>query len=191
MIKDLAKKLEGYETEQGPIDAILDVELMTYEVFDPCCGYGVLGKAAEYRGHYVTFMDIYPWFEENNVVIQDFLKHFEDLSDTTVFMNPPFSLACEFVDHVRMMNARKIICFQRYAWREGALNDGKKRGAWWEKNPPSRIWLCGNRAQCLRFDLRGQNISKPPTAHAWFVWERGHRGAEVTRGLYDGHNYHV
>ena len=184
MIKELATKLEAYETEQWPIDAILDVELMTKKVIDPCCGFGVLGQAAEQKGYWVKFIDIHPWLDETNIIIKDFLTHFEDLNETTVFMNPPFSLACEFVDHARMMGARKIICFQRYAWREGALDGQSKRGTWWEKNPPARIWLCGDRAQCLRFDLRGQNIPKPPTAHAWFVWERGHRGAEITRGLY-------
>jgi len=191
MIKELAQKLEGYETEQWPIDAILDVELMTKNVLDPCCGFGVLGDAALYRRHNVRFMDIYRWSDVLNLTVKDFLKHFEDLSNTTVFMNPPFSKACEFVDHARMMGARKIICFQRHAWREGSIDTGKKRGAWWEKNPPARTWLCGDRAQCLRFDLRGQDIAKPPTAHSWFVWERGHKGAEITRALYKNHNYHV
>lgn len=192
MIKKLAQDLEGYETEQWPIEAILDVELMTRKVLDPCLGFGVLAAEAMKRGHDVNTIDIHAWndnFPPHHLL--DFLTYFEDLSDTTVFMNPPFSKACEFVDHARMMGARKIICFQRQAWREGSLEGGKKRGAWWEANPPARTWLCGDRAQCLRFDLRGQNIAKPPTAHSWFVWERGHKGAEITRGLYKGHRYHV
>lgn len=190
-MKELAQQLEAYQTDQWCIDAILDVELMTQRVLDPCCGHGVLGVEAECRGHWVKYIDVHPWCDENNVIITDFLTYFDDLTDTTVFMNPPFSLACDFVDHCRMMNARKIICFQRHAWREGSLNSGKKRGTWWEKNPPARTWLCGDRAQCLRFDLLGQDVAKPPTAHSWFVWERGHRGAEVTRALYKDYQYSV
>lgn len=189
-MKELAKKLEGYETPQWAIDRILDVELMTGDVLDPCCGFGVLGQAALNLGYGVRFMDIYPWADIPNMVVKDFLTHFEDLSEETVFMNPPFSKACQFVDHARAMNARKIICFQRYSWREGALDGISKRGAWWEKTPPARTWVCGDRAQCLRFDIRsgfdqdGKKIAPPPTVHAWFVWKRGHRGAEITRGLY-------
>lgn len=188
---ELAQRLEGYQTDLWAIDAILDVEILTQNVIDPCCGYKVIGEAAERRGHYVKFIDIHAWSNDNNVIIKNFLNTVEDLSNVTVFMNPPFSLACQFVDHCRLLGARKIICFQRHAWREGSFDKGAKRGEWWERNPPSRIWLCGDRAQCLRFDLIGEDISKPPTAHSWFVWERGHRGAEVTRALYKGHHYNV
>ena len=152
---------DEWETPQWLFDA-LNAEFGF--TLDPCTN----GENHKCEKHYTRI--------ENGVL--------RDWKTETVFMNPPFSLACEFVDHARMMGARKIICFQRYAWREGALDGQSKRGTWWEKNPPARIWLCGDRAQCLRFDLRGQNIPKPPTAHAWFVWERGHRGAEITRGLY-------
>lgn len=190
-MKSLAQKLEAYQTDAWCIDAILDVELLTPKVFDPCCGFGVMGDAAKDRGYKVTEMDIHDWSGKPDIINKDFLMHFDNLFDTTVFMNPPFSKACQFVDHARMMNARKIVCFQRYAWREGSFGKGEQRGAWWEANPPSRTWLCGDRAQCLRFDLIGTQVAKPPTAHAWFVWERGHRGAEVTRALYKNHNYHV
>ena len=188
VIKELAQELEGYETEQWPVERILDVELMTHKVIDPCVGFGVFANEAKRRGHQVKTLDIHVWDENNPPdIVRNFLHYFEDATETTFFFNGPFSLVCEFVDHMRMMNARKIICFQRYAWREGCLIDqhGKpKRGTWWEANPPARIWLCGDRAQCIRFDLRDQVIAKPPTAHAFFIWERGHRGAEITRGLY-------
>lgn len=185
MIKELATKLEGFETPLWTAEAILDVELMTPRVIDPCTGFGMLANVARSQGHTVTTIDVHVWDENNPPdLVQDFLSYYDDLSDATVFMNPPFSKACQFVDHCFMLNARKIICFQRYAWREGALNGTTKRGAWWEHRPPARTWVCGDRAQCLRFDLRGQKLSSPPTAHAWFVWERGHRGAEITRGLY-------
>lgn len=181
----MAGELEGFETDLWAAMRVLDFELMTTKVLDPCVGFWRLADVAIDRGHRVITVDIHQWDEERQPdYIQNFLTLDIDLSEFTVFMNPPFSLACEFVDHARSLGARKIICFQRYAWREGAINSGKKRGSWWEANPPARIWLCGDRAQCIRFDLRGQKLSAPPTAHAFFVWEKGHRGAEITRGLY-------
>lgn len=179
---ELAKRLEAYETEQWPIRAILKCEILTTNVIDPCCGFDAIARTVEKYGHSVKRIDIHKWAEINGLIVKDYLSHFEDLSEKTVIMNPPFSLACQFVDHSRMMNARKIICFQRYAWREGTF---KNRGKWWEENPPCRIWLCGDRAQCKRFDLRHEQMAKPPTAHAWFVWERDHRGAEITRALFN------
>lgn len=191
--KELAEQLSAFETEQWAAEAIFDVELMTQYVVDPCCGFHRLSDEATKRGHTVRTIDIHKWdVNRPPDIINDWLLHFEDLSNATVFMNPPFPTACEFVDHARMMNARKIIVFQRYVWREGSFDSGKCRGEWWERNPPARVWVCGDRAQRLRFDLR----NNPPkngekTAHAWFVWERGHRGAEVTRAIYKRHRYRV
>lgn len=191
--QELSEKLSAFETEQWAVESVFDVEIMTPYIVDPCCGFHHLSNEARRRGHTVKTIDVHLWDVNNPPdVINDWLLHFEDLSNATVLMNPPFPLSCEFVDHARMMNARKIIAFQRYAWREGSIDKGKMRGQWWEDNPPARIWLCGDRAQRLRFDLR----DNPPkngevTAHAWFVWERGHRGVEATRAIYKRHRYHV
>ena len=35
--------------------------------------------------------------------------------DYTIFMNPPFSKAVEFVEKAIALGARKIVCFQRFA----------------------------------------------------------------------------
>ena len=185
IIKHISAKLEGFETDLWAAERVLDFELMTPNVIDPCVGFWRLADVASARGHKVITVDIYQWDDKRKPdYVQDFLTLDIDLSGFTVFMNPPFSKACEFIDHARKLGARKVICFQRYAWREGAINGTSKRGEWWENNPPARTWVCGDRAQCLRFDLRGQKISKPPTVYAFFVWEKGHRGAEITRGLY-------
>lgn len=189
----LCEKLSAFETEQWAIESILDVELMTPTVIDVGCGFHVLGDAAKRAGYNVISLDVHVWdVKRPPDIIMNWLHYFADLTNVTVLMNSPFPLTCEFIDHARVMNARKIISFQRYAHREGAIDAGKYRGKWWENNPPARVWLCGDRAQRLRFDLR----ANPPkngekTAHAWFVWERGHRGAELTRAIYRRHRYHV
>jgi len=183
-MKELAIKLEGYETPAWAARRILDVEIMTPDVLDPCVGFFMMTNAAEKCGYNVITIDVYSWDSTRSPDhLQDFLTWVGDLSNTTVFMNPPFSLACDFVDHARVLNARKIICFQRFAWREGSFNKGKERGAWWAKKPPARVWVCGDRATCKRFDLLGESMSAT-TAHAYFIWERGHKGAETLNGLY-------
>ncbi len=175
----LARELEAFETPVWTVESILDVEILTQKVVDPCTGYFVIADAAERHGYDVETIDIHQWSDERSPnLIKDFLTHVDDLTDKTVLMNSPFSKACEFIDHARILNARKIVCFQRFAWRESV-----ERKQWWSDNPPARIWVCGNRATCKRFDIRDQSMSSS-VAYAWFVWERGHKGAEVVQGLY-------
>ncbi|MBF0247011.1 MAG: hypothetical protein HQL36_02900 [Alphaproteobacteria bacterium] len=158
------------------------MEILTPAVIDPCCGTGVLTVAAEDYGYQeVLAMDLYDWGFEGRSGI-DWLKvsrgelpaRFQT-DDFTVLMNPPFSLACEFVDQARVLGARKIVCFQRQAWRES-----QDRRTWWEDNPPARTWVCGDRAHTWLFhippeDRKGGRFMPS----AWFVWERGHKGAEI------------
>ena len=46
----LAVVVECYETPEWAVEAILDAEMMTTLVIDPCCGRGVLAEAAAERG---------------------------------------------------------------------------------------------------------------------------------------------
>jgi hypothetical protein len=217
-LTELSKDAEAFETEQWAAEAILHVELMTNIVVDPCCGRGMLARQAAKAGHRVVAFDKIDWAEELGRAAMRYHgargDFFDDANpclhmvrDNTVFMNPPFSMACQFVDRAKQLGARKIICFQRHAWRESV----DARRAWWDKNPTARTWVCGARANCWRFDLLecqhpegtgscaefkrkgkkkapGTGCSKcmggAPTAHSWYVWERGHKGAEIGGAIY-------
>lgn len=190
-LEDLCKRVEAYETPFWAIDAVLEVELTTQHVIDPCAGLGAIGEVCRDRELLVEEMDIENWprilpgksrVDARRFWQRDFFEELSDLSELTVIMNPPFTQAERFVDHAKRLNARKIICFQRQAWRESA---GRRQ--WWEANPPSRVWVCGSRATCWRFDLLGTDLTKrggSTTSMAWYVWERGHKGAEVTSAIY-------
>lgn len=211
--KQFCKEKEAFETARWAIESVLEVEVLTHDVFDPCVGLGALTRVARAEGYEVYGCDIYDWGANadghlRSYVVCNFLSGnvVQDLRGFTVVMNPPFSLACQFVDKARELGARKIICFQRQAWRESL-----DRRTWWEENPPARVWVCGARAACWRFDMLAckhrdaatpcPNIKRKakanpeyggckrcmgstPTSHAWFVWERGHKGAEVTSAIY-------
>ena len=194
-LTDLCKRLEAFETPRWAIEAILDVELTTQAVVDPCCGLGAIGEVCLERGLHIDESDVCNWYElmpdrfradVDYFAVEDFLSEFKhSLEKNTVIMNPPFSLAEEFVSRAQVLGARKIICFQRQAWRES-----QSRRLWWEQNSPARVWVCGSRATCWRFDLLDDVEGRPggmhnsPTSYAWYVWERGHKGAEVTSAIY-------
>lgn len=217
--------LEAWETDPWVPPALLQVELLPRNVIDPCVGKGAWTIALRLAGYEVETVDIVDWsrhFAEADAPdhVADFLSIDPERLDAcrlagrdgfAVVMNPPFSghdglLSCAFVDKALRMGARKVVCFQRFAWREA----GKRHG-WWAANPPARVWLCVDRATCWRFDVpHGCNgtcekhinryerddrrqqglvngcracIGNTPTAHAVYVWERGHKGAEMMHAL--------
>lgn len=186
---EVCKRLEAFETPGWAIDAVLGVELTTHHILDPCCGLGAIGHVCRGRELDVEEFDVEDWSARFPGLCRrefygqlDFFDCRYDLANTTVIMNPPFSRAEEFVDHAMNLGARKVICFQRQAWRESV-----SRRAWWDRNPPARVWVCGARATCWRFDLLTTGAagkSGSTTSMAWYIWERGHKGAEVTSAIY-------
>lgn len=179
------KALEAYETDSWASDAVLKVETLRGRVLDPCAGFGMLGRAfREAKSATWEEWDIKPWWKiKDRSSFDGWSPHREvrDFLDATaipygvqtVIMNPPFSLATDFVDHARRLGAGKIICFQRHSWWES-----QGRAEFWARNPPNRIYSCRKRATCLRFDIITGDAPIPnggtTTAHSWFVWEEGH-----------------
>lgn len=213
-LTQICKDLDAYETPRWAVEALLDVEILTGDVFDPCFGLGGIARVV-CKNHDVTCLDINACeaFEDVHadryqlpfLYVGDFLGDAGEAfmnrggvypTGRTVIMNPPFSLACEVVDRDKALGARKIICFQRQAWRES-----ESRREWWQANRPARVWVCGARATCWRFDMlecqheggREACDKKKVCQHcsagssvamAWYVWERGHSGAELTGAIY-------
>ena len=172
-LTEKAKAAEFYETPPWAVEAVLRVELLTRRVWDPCCGRGVLSKAAEAAGYSVTATDLHAWgygVAGYNFLESDLPVGFGPWRDFSILMNPPFSLAVNFVNRALELGARKIVCFQRLSWWES-----QARRNFWRSRPPARVYVCGDRATCWRGDIpeaerAGRSV---PTAHAWFVWERG------------------
>lgn len=180
--KELSIALEHFETPRWAVDAILKKEILNRIVVDPCCGTGVLSESAKDSGYSTVPYDIYDWGYEGTI-IQDFLEaKADDYSDApfTILMNPPFSKAEEFVRKAFEIGARKVVCFQRFAWFES-----RSRRNFWKEIPPQRIYICGDRANCWRHDipLDGRG-STSPTAHAWFVWEKGQHTATILNSIW-------
>jgi len=170
MKTQLCKDLEHFETPEWAAKAILKKEIFTRDIIDPCCGTGILAEAVHSQGVQSHAIDVHDWGYARQAAVQDFLEvdnfYLDGLFD--VFMNPPFSKACEFVEKSFELGARKIVCFQRFAWWES-----QRRRKFWEENPPARVYICGDRANCWRHDIPlDQRGSSSPTAHAWFVWEK-------------------
>ena len=138
---NLCKRLEHFETPEWAARAILDKEALSGIVIDPCCGLGILAETARQAGYPTYANDINNWGyaaqagHENFLEIEGILI----LGDFSIFMNPPFFLACPFVEKSLELGAHKIICFQRFAWWES-----RKRRDFWRAHPPRTHGLSGS-----------------------------------------------
>lgn len=180
--KALSIELEHYVTDEWAIDRILEKEILTRVVLDPCAGTGIMAEKARGAGYQPISVDIHNWGYDALTLNCDFLSLSKGSikGDFTVFMNPPFSKACEFVEKSFELGARKIVMFQRWAFKES-----RRRREFLEKYPMARLYLCGDRASCFRFDISknskgyhidpktGKKMAGTTTAHGFFVWERG------------------
>ncbi len=181
--EDLCRKLEHFETPEWAVEEILDRDLFNLSVVDPCCGGGVLSRKLNEKGYNVLSFDIHDWGYDETIV-EDWLSTTEDQfagAQFSVLMNPPFSKAEEFVRHAFDIGARKVVMFQRFSFWESS-----EREDFWNNYRPNRIYVCGNRADCWRYDLRtdeqgnrydpvtGKKLSSTPTTHACFSFEKGH-----------------
>ncbi len=190
-LEQTCRRLEHFETPEWAARAILEKEIMTPSIIDPCAGSGIMSHVALEDGYDVHCNDIHAWGQsEKTPILYDYCEDFlnaspelrECVREQTIFMNPPFSLAEQFVAKSFEYGARKIVCFQRFAWWES-----KKRRAFWQHFPPARVWICGDRADCWRHDIpQDQRGSGTPTAHAWFVWERGAPAGTLLGHIYKG-----
>ncbi len=187
-IETTAKQLEAFETPRWAAIAGLKAVPLQKRILDPCVGRGMLAGRAIEAGHEVRTADIYPWEYEGDRQIVDFLSPDADKlvegweeGSFDVFVNPPFSMACDFIDRSLELGARKSMCFQRFAWLEAGT-----RRKWWDKSCCKTVYVCARRATCWGFHIDPEDrVSSTPTAHAWFEFDRDWSGPPTLKRLYD------
>lgn len=180
-LKQLCIDLEHFETPRWAADAILKEEQFNRDhwIFDPCAGTCVLADALHDAGYTdILSNDIHDWGYHLDMK-EKFLEYdFTNVDALSIFMNPPFSLAVDFVKKSFEAGAHKIACFQRFAWYES-----RKRRSFWDECRPSKVYICGDRADCWRHDIPAEGRgSSSPTAHAWFIFEPGRAGKDTELG---------
>lgn len=182
----LVDELEALETPKWAAEEILRQEICTRRVIDPNCGKGALSDAAMNAGYDVTANDIFNWGYEHQDFTLDFLSPEADhhigrtVNNATVIMNPPFKLSVEFFEKAKALGARKIIMFQNFSFKTSI-----KRREFWAKYPPSRMYICAERATCWRFDIpehkRRGTTSK---TFCFYVWDGFNNQAPTTHLIY-------
>ena len=156
-----------YQTPPVAVEALLKVEPLPYQIWEPAAGRGAIVKVLREAGHKVIASDILHYDFELDFEA-DFLDQVRSPIGTELILsNPPFKLATEFVDHALELCPR-VVMLCRLAF----LESGRRY----------RILDTGTLAAVHVFKRRLPMMHREgwtgPRAmpFAWFVWDRNHVG---------------
>jgi hypothetical protein len=112
-----------------------------------------------------------------NCEVKDFFEYTDPRSPCIV-TNPPFSRVnwrdgrAGWIRHaLGMLDIEYMALLLPWSWPAAA-----GLGPTWEQYPPAIVYL-------MRWRLDFTNQGAPPSSHAWFVYDRGHRGETILRML--------
>lgn len=168
VVERLSRQYEAFETPREVTLALLWAEILTPAVWDPCCGTGGMARVLAEHGHQVIATDLIDWgYGEAG---HDFLTA-DKLLAPTIVMNPPFSLADDFLLKAMALGARKVAMIQRRAFWESA---GRVAGLWAEIRP-NRVYTPDLRPAFWRFDIPpAERKGGGQTCHDIYVFEPRH-----------------
>jgi hypothetical protein len=158
------RSLDAYFTPPCAVHALMKLERLPRAIADPCCGAGAILDVLA-AGHDVYGLDIqdYGW---PGTVISDYLASPCPMGETAIVTNPPYRLALQFIQKALADGAPYAAFLARLNFLEG-----QQRRPFFEKHPPSRIWVSSARLPMMhRQGWEGKKASSNMT-FAWFVWD--------------------
>jgi hypothetical protein len=155
----------GHYVEPDWCDRVLfENEKFEGEIFDPCCGFGTVVKAARAAGHVARGSDMvdraFPGAE-----VCDFLADYFPFEPTNIVMNPPFSLGEKFCRKACAVTFNKVACI---------LPAGRLNAAHWLRALPLvRIWYLTPRPSMLPGYMlaRGEKAKGGKEDYCWLIFD--------------------
>jgi hypothetical protein len=165
-----------YETPPEAVEALVKVEPLPQNLWEPCCGSGNIVKVLRARGHQVVATDLQSLGCPGSRSGIDFLMELNaPIGTGGIVTNPPFKLADEFVRHALVL-VPKVVMLLRWAYLEGVAREDLFVHL-------ARVYLFSRRIPRMhRAGWAGKKASSM-LAFAWFVWDRSHEvpGATLRR----------
>lgn len=161
-------KADLYETPPVAVEALLKVEHLPHDIWEPACGSGNIAKVLTAAGHDVIASDLFDHgFGRSGI---DFLGgKFVPVSGAIV-TNPPYQKAQEFVEKALSLSPL-VVMLMRMAFYES-----KRRANILDGGQLIRIHVFANRLPMMhRKGWDGPKASSAMT-FAWFIWDRYHNG---------------
>lgn len=156
---------DSFPTPPVATNALLDLVQFEGGVLEPASGEGYLSRELVRRGYRVEESDIVPYHGRPSV---DFLTYTESVDN--IITNPPYSLAEKFVTHSLSLVRYRAAFLMRLAFCEST-----KRKELFHKFPPEQIIVMSKRLPFLD-QATGTWRGGGTFAHAWFIWNKSHKG---------------
>jgi hypothetical protein len=165
-----------YETPAAAVRALINVEKLPIDIWEPCAGRGAIVRELKRGGHRVTAHDLNAWPGADSGIKTpiDFLMEREaPASCSCIVTNLPFKLADAFIRHGLTLVSR-VIVLQRLAALEG---DGRSDLI---DRHLRRVWLGRERLPMMhREGWNGPKLAVAGAPFAWFVFESDLRPSDT------------
>lgn len=167
-----------YQTPREATAALLRVERFNRTIWEPSCGDGAICDVLLEHGYQVVASDLYD--RGHGTAGIDFLKDPPPFgTGLDIIMNPPFSLAVEFVQRALTVGGNKVAVLGRLLWLESV-----RRKPFFEASPLARVHVFSRRLPFMHRTNGAEHRARlSAICFAWFIFERGHEGAPTLHFL--------
>jgi hypothetical protein len=155
------EKDDFYATPNWAIDALLDRETFSGEIWEPACGDGAICERLKTYGY-------------NNIYATDLINrgygdgHFDFLNSNrktdNIITNPPFKLGTKFTLHALNLANDRVVIFNKLTFLEGK----ERRDKLFSLNMLKTVYVFGERV--------GFNGGGGMLAFAWYVFDKTYNG---------------
>lgn len=164
-----------YATSYTATEWLCQIENLSQDIWEPCCGAGHISKVLESHGHRVRSTDlIYRGYGEGGI---NFLDPKIKEWPYDIVSNPPYKIAQEVVEKALEIipDGQKVCMFLRVLFLEG-----QRRRALFDKYPPKTVWVTSKRIVCAKNGEFDSNTGGAQ-AYGWFCWTKGYKGDTVLK----------
>ena len=168
------RKDDCYETAPQAVRALLKVEQVPGDAWDPCCGPGAIVNVLRASGRIVHATDLVDYGLADSTSRVDFLMEWRAPEGTqAIITNPPNKLATEFAVHALRLCPR-VMLLQPLTFLGAA-----KRTHLFESGTLACVHVFKRRLPMMhRLGWSGRKNSSQ-IVYAWFVWNREHCGPTI------------
>ena len=173
--ESIERELDFYPSPPEAIYGLMSkVSFSKGTIWEPACGDGaIMNVLVDKYGKRVLPTDIHDWgcvpFVQHNFLDTYTLGWAKAQGAKHIITNPPYKLALEFANYGQDFISHtggKMALLLRLQWLEG-----QKRGKWFEKFPPSEVWVFSKRLPRMhRKNYEGKKTSSM-IAFAWYIWD--------------------
>jgi hypothetical protein len=159
-----------YETPACAVEALLKIEKLPVNIWEPACGPGAIVRVLRAVGHSVYASDLHDYGGVGCDPGVDFLTNTCPGQTDAIITNPPYKQAQQFVE-VALKRAPLVIMLLRLAFLES-----QRRTDILENSGLARVHVFRKRLPMMHRHLWTGPKASSAMPFAWFVWERGYDG---------------